>query len=277
MPKTSIKRFFYRNGQTHMEIRALAGNRHGTSRTWNHNGQLVEELRFRHGLMHGISRQWNAQGRRLGYFKMNHGTGTQRYWHDNGRLKMEIDSRDGQFHGRTRMWLCDGTLIREEFHIQNVTVSRADYLKAARDQPDWPQYAAQPAGRVSRASTSLKRKELQLLIESILDRDHAEARQWLTAEQCPDRRSLAKFRTPKAALRFVETLYAAGAEAVIAAPIFSDRSGKLFADWLLIQLPKVAPKRNTLLTICQEFCCKRGGAVLPDKDIGECHLFLRLE
>ncbi len=278
MPKCLIQRFYYRNGQIRLENREVEGLFHGFCRTWHYTGNLAEELRYRHGRLHGISRQWNEKGRLLGSFTMNHGTGTQRYWHQNGKLRLEINSFNGKFFGRMRLWLRDGTLVQETYYISNVDVSRADYLKAARKHPDWPQHDGQPAGRVAREGQALKRKEHELFIESLLEKNHAEARQWLSATKNPDLRSLARFRTAKAALQFVEKLYAAGAETVIAAVIYAGRRGKQFADRLLIKLPKSSAKRKALRKICQGLCTKRGGAFLPDeKDIGESHLFINLE
>ena len=276
MPKLHTKRFYYRSGQIHAEIREVGGQFHGLYRTWHFNGQLAQELRYHQGRLHGISREWDENGRLLGSFTMNHGTGTQRYWHDNGRLKMEIDSRNGKFHGRTRIWLRDGTMVQETYLIGNEDVTRAAYLKAARKNSDWPQYKGQPARKVARDNAALQRKQHELFIESILEESHAEARQWLSAGKCPDLRSLAKFRTAKAALCFVETLYAAGADTVVVAPVYAGRKGKLFADWLLVKLPGAPSKRKALRTLCQDFCRKHGGAILPDKDFGESHLFLRL-
>jgi hypothetical protein len=276
MPKLRIKRFYYRNGHVHAEIKEVGGEFHGPNRTWHHNGQQAEELRYRHGLLHGISRHWDENGRLLGSFTMNHGTGTQHYWHQNGKLRLEINSFNGKFFGRTRTWLRDGTLVQETYYISNVDVTRAAYLKAARKHPDWPQHEGQPAGRVAREGPALKRKEHELFIESLLEKSHAEARQWLSATKNPDLRSLARFRTTKAALRFVETQYAAGAEAVIALPIYAGRRGELFADWLLVKLPGAPSKRRALRTLSQDFCNKRDGALLPEKDFGESHLFLRL-
>ena len=98
----------------------------------------------------------------------------------------------------------------------------------------------------------------------------------MKAERRPHSRSLAKFATTKAALEFVEQLYAAGAVAVSIAAISAGQRKKLFADWLLIQLPAAKPKRTGLRKICQAFCRKRGGAVLPEADLGETHLWLML-
>jgi hypothetical protein len=277
MPKLRIKRFYYRNDRVHAEIREVGGEFHGLNRTWHFNGQLAEELRYRHGRLHGISRLWDENGRLLGSFTMNHGTGTQCYWYQNGRLRLEINSFNGKFFGRTRTWLRDGTLVQEIYYISNVDVTRVAYQKAARKHPDWPQHEGQPAGKVARENRALERRQHELFIESLLEESHAEARQWLSAAKHPNLRSLAKFRTSMAALRFVETLYAAGAGAVIAVPIYAGRRGKLFADWLLVKLPKAPSKRKTVRKLCQDLCDKRDGALLPDKDMSESHLFMRLE
>ena len=166
-------------------------------------------------------------GHLLGSFSINHGTGTQRYWHDNGRLQMEIDSLNGGstdapgFGFETARW------FGETFLIGDKNVTRAAYLKAARKHPDWPQYKGQPAGRVARKSVALECKQHKLFIESILEKAHAEAGRWLSAGKRPDLRSLAKFRTARAALHFVETLYDAGADTVIAVPIYPRQAGKI--------------------------------------------------
>jgi hypothetical protein len=123
----------------------------------------------------------------------------------------------------------------------------------------------------------LERKKFALFIQSAFENpNHSEARAWLKAEQRPQSRSLAKFATTKAALKFVEQLYSAGAVAVIIAAIYAGQRKKLFADWLLIQLPEAKTKRDSLRKICQAFCRKRGGALLPESDMRETHLWLML-
>lgn len=42
--------------------------------------------------------------------------------------------------------------------------------------------------------------------------------------------------------RFVEMLHAAGADTIVVAPIYGKRR-KLFADWVLVELPSSPPKR----------------------------------
>ena len=276
MPKSRIDRFYYRNGQIRLENREVDSQFHGLVRAWHYNGQLTEERRYHRGKLHGLSRQWNEHGRLLGSFTMNHGTGRQRYWHQNGKLRLEINSFNGKFFGRTRIWLQDGTLAQETYYISNVEVKRAVYLKAARNHPEWPQHEGELPGRVAREGPALKHKQHELFMESLLAKSHAEARGWLSAAKRPDSRSLARFRTAGAALRFVETLYAAGAEKVIALPIYEGKRGKLFADWLLVGLPKAPSKRKALRKLCQDLCEQRKGAMLPDRDMGESHLFIRL-
>ncbi len=276
-PKLRIKRFYYRSGRIHTESRERAGSFHGPYRVWHRNGRLAEELRYRNGLMHGVSRDWDETGRLLGSFTMVHGTGLQQYWHHNGQLKMEISSRNGTFHGRCRDWLGDGTLIRENYLIHNQNVTRAAYLKAARNNPDWPQYDKEPAGKVARPGPALERKKFALFIQAALENpDHAEARAWLKAERRPKSRSLAKFPSTRSALKFVEQLYAAGAVAVMVAAISSGGRKKLFADWLLVQLPAAKIKRRSLRKICQHFCEQRRAVVTPETDLRETHLWLML-
>lgn len=277
MPRLRIQRFFYRSGRIHTENREVNGLFHGCCRTWHPNGQLAEELRYRHGLLHGVSRQWDERGRLLGSFQMVHGNGMQHYWHNNGQLRSELTTRNGKFHGRNRAWLRDGTLIKEHYLIENRDVTRMIYLKAARRNPDWPQYPNEPAGRVTLKGNVLERKTMNLFAQSVLEKsDHAEARIWLKAESKAQSRSLAKFRTTKTALEFVEKFYSAGAVSVVIFAISTGEGKKLFADALLIQLPKLKSKRAALRKICRDFCAKRGGAALPEKEIGETHLYMML-
>lgn len=275
MAKRRTKYFHFRSGQIHKEIRELDGKLHGPMRTWHFNGRLADELRYRHGLMHGISRQWNERGRLLASFVMNQGTGKQRYLYENGQVKMEIDSLAGRFHGRTRVWLRDGTLVKETFHIADRTVSRSEYLKISRDHPEWPRYQSERPGRVARQTLSLERRQHRLFIEEIFGGSHAEGRRWLRSAR-DSTHSLAGFRTQKSALRFVEKLYSSGAKVVNVAPIYGEIRKRLFADWVIIGLPKRRSSRNALRKICRDLCSRRGGALVPEKDIGEAQLFLRL-
>lgn len=277
MPKRRIVRFYYRNGQIRFEQRQLNGQLHGLCCTWHRNGQIASESYYHHGHSHGRRRQWDENGRLLGSCILKHGTGRHCDWFDDGQLSSEADMLNGRFYGRLRSWMRDGTLVQEIFHIKNMAVSRAEYLKAAQKNPAWPQYKGEPAGKITQKGPALEKKEFELFFLSILKGSHAEAVQWLTNGKRPDLRSLAQFRTSAAALRFVKMLYDAGAKAVIAAPIYTSKRGKSFADWLMVKLPAAPSKRKIVRKLCQNLCDKRPVGMLPEKEMGESHLFLKLE
>lgn len=96
----------------------------------------------------------------------------------------------------------------------------------------------------------------------------------MKAETRPKIRSWAKFATVKAALKFAGKLYAAGAICVMIAAIYGSKQKRLFADWLLIKLVKTKSKRAEVRQLCLRLCDKRRGALLPEKDFGETHLYL---
>jgi len=277
MPKRRTLRLYYRNGQLRFEHTEIGGQRHGASRSWHYNGQIAEEAFYRRGKMHGTCRQWDEHGRLLGSFFIKQGTGKHRYWHQNGLLSLEMDLLSGKFHGRLRSWLSDGLLVQESFYISNTEVSRAAYLKAARVNSDWPQYADQAAGRVAREGISLERKQFELFIKSLLSKAHAEAHNWLSEATLSAKRSLPAFRSSKAALRMIDALYAAGAHNVFVVPVYKDKGGHSFADNLVIELPKVSAKRKSLRKLCDPLCRQNQVAMLPEKDIGENYLFLCMD
>jgi hypothetical protein len=276
MPRLRITQFHYGSGKLHREIREKGGKLHGVTRHWHPNGKLAAELRYRNGVMHGVSRQWNHLGKLLGEFNMVQGTGTQRYWHENRQLKMEADYRQGKLHGRVRLWLSDGTLVTETFHIEDKTVPRSDYLKAAAAHPDWPQYKRERGGKVARQSTALDRKLISLFADLARDSGSMEAREWLSQPLKKARRLLPRFRTPKAALGFIESLYAAGAKLVTAAGIYPNSNRKQFPDWLVIQLPKARSARQAIRQICEQWYRTKGKGFGPEEDIKETEMLLRL-
>jgi hypothetical protein len=277
MPKPRTHRLYYRNGQPRFEQTELSGERHGRSRSWHYNGQIAEEAFYRTGKMHGICRQWDEHGRLLGSFSIKDGTGKHRYWYQNGLLRLEMDLLNGKFHGRLRSWLSDGTMTEEKFYISNAEVPRVAYLKAARANSDWPQYADQPAGRVAREGISLERKQFELFIESLLSKSHAEAHNWLSGAKPSAKRSLPAFRTQKAALRLVDALYMAGAKSIFVVPVYNDKAGNSFADNVVIELSKVSAQRKALRKLSEPLCRQNQAAILPEKDIGENYLFLSMD
>ena len=274
---TTIQKTFYRNGQLRERVPVWNGRRHGIVRVWHKNGVRASEEPYENGLLHGVCRQWDESGRLLGKYKMVHGTGVQREWHDNGKLQMEISTVRGEFSGRNRIWLRDGTLLSERFYLRGETVSANAYHEAAAKDKSLPKFRGKPAKLPPKNRTSEKHI-LKVFVLSLLEkRNQREARKWLekkTGDQTA--RSLGRFKRENGTAKFVEALYQAGAVEVIAPDIYRNKARDQFADCLLVQLPKSAAKRKAVRQVCGQLRTRRLGAVQPDRDIGERHLYLSL-
>jgi hypothetical protein len=275
MSKVRVNRVLFRSGRVLRETHVLNGLLHGVSRTWHRNGQLALLECYRSGKLHGVCGAWTEKGSLLGKFEMLFGTGTQRHWHSNGQLRLEIPSIDGRFHGRVRQWLRDGTLGGEDFYIEGNQVSRAAYLKAARSNLHWPQYEAETAGKSVRRTRNVEMKDHELFINSVLTETLVvEARQWLREKpKRTEARKLGKFRSAKSASGFVDSLYSAGATEVKIAGIHQGPKPGVFADWILVGLPKSKVLRKGVRSVCRELSLRTGVGFEPEKDIGESHLF----
>jgi hypothetical protein len=268
---------FYRNGQIYEQVPVRNGRRHGIVRVWHKNGVHASEEPFQNGLLHGVCRHWNEAGRRLGEYRMIHGTGLQRDWHDNGKLRIEVSTIRGEFCGRNRIWLRDGTLLTERFYLHGLAVSAAAYRAAAAKDKTLPRFRGKPAKLMGK--NRVKPLHIhRVLVDSLLEkRNQREARKWLakkTGGQAA--RSLGRFKRENDAAKFVEALYQAGAVEVIAPDLYRNKARDQFADCLLVQLPKNAARRKAVRQVCGQVRTRRLGAMQPDKDIGESHLFLSL-
>lgn len=264
---------FYRSGQLHERVPLTNGRRNGVVRLWHRNGKLAAEETFSGGLLHGVCRQWNEAGRLLGEYRMVHGTGIQREWHDNGKLKMEVSTVRGEFSGRNRMWLRDGTLLSERFYVRGRVVTAATYHAAAAKDKTLPTFRGKPA----KLRVPLIRVHSVFADSLLKKRNNREARKWLTKKaNQKTARALGRFKHEKDAAQFVEELYRAGAVEVIAPAIYRSKKRDQFADCLLVQLPKGAARRKTIRKVCAQLRTRRLGAVQPDRDIGERHLYLSL-
>ena len=168
-------------------------------------------------MAHGICRQWTEDGKLLGSFKIKYGTGIHRHWHDNGQLQSEVSTVDGAMTGRHRSWLPDGTLVFEQYYLNNVAVDRHEYEAARRKDPCLPGYHDKKVQPVP-ANPELDLKAHQLFVESLLQKpNQAEARVWLASSKPIERRpQLGDFKTERRALEVVQRLYAAGAVSVTA-------------------------------------------------------------
>ena len=257
-----------------LEERYAHGRLHGPRRRWHRNGQLAEEQLYRHGFLHGLCRQWNDAGKLLGSFRMEHGTGLQKGWHDNGRLQTEFFTCDGQFCGRSRTWLRDGTLISEGVRLFNRNVPPDEYRRAATADVRLPKLR----GRIGKSpvhNRALEQHIYRVFVAGLLQkRQRAEARVWLTADDSRHR-TLGRFQ-PAAATSFVKELYEAGAVKVIAPDIYSNKKGDQFADCLLVKMPAKKLQRTAIRMVGAKFLTRGLGAVQPDRDWGESHLYISL-
>jgi len=259
-----------------LEERYRAGIPHGLRRMWHRNGQLAEEQTYRHGILHGICRQWNEDGKLLGSYRMENGTGLQRSWHGNGRLNQEFSTVDGQFCGRSRMWLRDGTLISDHILLfdQNVTPER--YRQATAKDPRLPKLRSR-IGKPPPNNQAMEKHMQHLFVTSLLARQNrSEAQAWLQADG-KTARSLGRFKHAAKALKFVGELYQAGAVKVILPDIYQNKRGDQFADNMLVQLPKAAKQRKAIRTVCTQLRKGDLGAVMPDRDLGETHLYISMD
>ena len=278
----TIQKTFYRNGQIRERVPVRDDRRHGVVRVWHKNGKRASEEPYRNGLLHGICRQWNESGRLLGKYKMVHGTGIQREWHDNGQLQLEVSTVRGEFTGRNRMWLRDGAFLSERSYLRGQIVSADAYRKATAKDKSLPRFRGKPAKLPAKNGTVAKHI-LNVFVRSLLEKpNRSEVRKWL-AKKANDKttRSLGRFKPARDAAKcqtgkFVEALYEAGAGEVIVADIYRNKARDQFADCLLVQLPKSAAKRMAVRKVCVQLRKRKLGAMQPDKDMGESHLFLSL-
>lgn len=272
--RTTIQKSWYRNGLLREKMPLRNGHRHGVARVWHKNGRLASEERYADGLLHGVCRQWSETGRLLGKYRMVQGTGVQRALHDNGNSQMELSTVRGEFCGRSRSWLSDGTLLSDDIYLRGKLVSADEYRAAAAKDKSLPRL-----GRMAKAVKPVSEKHIhRVFVAGLLAKPNRfEARAWLDARS-PDNsaRSLGRFKRESDAAKFVAALYDAGANEVIAPDVYRDKAGNEFGDALLVRLPKAPAKRKAIRKVCAQLQKRKLGAVQPDIDIGETHLFLSL-
>jgi hypothetical protein len=270
-PKIKIERHFYRNGALREESSFIGGQLHRAHRTWHHNGRLAREEFYEHGLLHGLCRQWNRRGKLLGLFRMKHGTGIQREWFENGQVQLELSTVAGKFTGRTRVWLQDGTLVAEQFAIENRNVTQTAYAAIAAKRPDFPRYPASRDKIKFPSADEIERREFQLQVKALLaQKNHRETSAWLDAGA--QKRSLGLFSFTQVR-QLVKKIYEAGAQKVIVASIYEGKSGKQFSDALLVKLPAEKSARHTIRQRLTKLPKKLRAGVLPVEDHGEEFLF----
>lgn len=124
----------------------------------------------------------------------------------------------------------------------------------------------------------MQKRILRAFVAWLLAKPHrSEARSWLKKETAAKTaRSLGRFKHERDAVKFVEALYKAGATEVIAPDIYFNKAGDQFADSLIVRISKNAEKRKAVRKVCGLLRTRRLGAMQPDEDIGESHLFLSM-
>lgn len=274
---STIQQSIYRSGQLREQVPLKNGLRHGVVRTWHKNGTLATEEPFQNGLPHGLCCQWDENGCLLGKYKLVNGTGIQRVWHDNGQLQMEITTVRGEFCGRSRMWLADGTLISENYCLRQKSVSAEEYRAVAAKDKSLPKFRGQPV-KVPPRDSAMQKHILRVFVAWLLEKpNRSEARKWLQKTATDQSaRSLGRFKCENDAAEFVQSLYDAGAVKLIAPDIYASKTGDQFADCLVVQLPKNAAMRTAVRKVCAQLRTRRLGAMQPDEDIGETHLYLSM-
>lgn len=274
-PRIKIERSFYRNGSLREETFMAGRERHGSHRTWHPNGRPASVTFYEHGRLHGLCQQWNAQGEPLGAFQMTHGTGIHREWFPNGQLQFEASMIAGKFTGRIRVWLRDGTLVSEQFAIENHNVTPAAYAKASAKNKDWPRYPTAKGARKFPSPAEIEQREFDLLIQSLLaQKTKRTALLWLKAGA--KRRSLGHFNFRQAA-ELVQKLFDADARQIFAVDIYSDKAGKQFSDALLVKLPPEKGARLAIRQLLTKLPAKLRAGVLPVEDFGQEFLFASFE
>jgi hypothetical protein len=273
--RATIQQTFYRNGQLRESVPVRNGHRHGVIRVWHKNGKprLRRTLRRRFACT-ASAVKWSEAGRLLGKYRMVQGTGLQRAWHDNGKPQMELSTVRGEFCGRSRSWLSDGTHLSDDIYLRGKLVSADKYRAAAAKDKSLPKL-----GRMAKAVKPVSEKHIhRVFVAGLLAKPNRfEARAWLESGRGDKKaRSLGRFKRESDAAKFVAALYDAGATEVIAPDVYRGKKGDEFADALLVRLPNSPAKRKAIRTFCTQLQKRKLGAVQPDMDIGETHLFLSL-
>ncbi len=274
---TTIQKTFYRNGQLREQVPVRNGRRHGIVRIWHKMASAPRKNLTKTDCSTASAAIGMKPDDWLGEYRMIHGTGIQRDWHDNGKLQIEVSTVHGEFCGRNRIWLRDGTLLTERFYLHGLAVSAETYRAAAAKDKTLPRFRGKPAKLTGK--NRVKPLHIhRVFVDSLLEkRNQREARKWLAKKTGdPTARSLGRFKRENDAAKFVEALYQAGAVEVIAPDIYRNKARDQFADCLLVQLPKNAARRKAVRQVCGQLRTRRLGAVQPDKDIGESHLYLSL-
>jgi hypothetical protein len=163
----------------------------------------------------------------------------------------------------------------EDFTVFNRKVTPAQYRRAAATDARLPKLRGR-IGKPPVDSPAMEQHSYRVFVGWMLKkRNCVEAGNWLKAAD-KKKRTLGRFKRASAAVKFVEELYQAGAVQVIAPEIYHNKRGDEFADCLLVQFSQKASQRKAIRAVCARFLKGGLGAIQPDQDWGETHLYVSL-
>jgi antitoxin component YwqK of YwqJK toxin-antitoxin module len=178
-------RFFDDDGSVAMEFGIKDGKEHGNHYEWI-SGKLVFFEKIKNGKAHGTAKQWSSEtGKLIGSFKMINGNGIDLWWQDwpaqvhlsevcfmkNGAphgIEWNLDHNEsvfierqwfnGKWHGIYRSWKNSRTLDKgfPKFFIKNKQITKAQYLKACKNDQTLPKYKTTEDRASRKFPTSLK-------------------------------------------------------------------------------------------------------------------------
>jgi hypothetical protein len=246
---------------------------HGRKTTWHRNGRIASVEPYQRGLLHGECCQWNENGDLLGSYRMKRGTGIQFEWYDDGQLHLEFSTVDGWFTGRKRSWYRDGKLASEVWLCENREVSRTQYLKEAANHPEWPHYPKEKRAQRPVPRGQFETRTFRLYCDWLTSKPTTQgAGVWLKGGK-PAVRKLGRLAYQKA-IRLVSEAESSGAEKVLAADIYSSKSGTEFCDALIVRLPKNKNDRAAIRRLFEELPPRAHCVTQPDFDGGEKCMFI---
>ena len=261
-------------------------------RYWYENGVLKKETPMKNSLVHGVVKQWDSTGNLIDASEFSNGSGERKTFYENGMLQGQMTLRQGYPEGRLRCWDEDGELIVERYFLKGRPVSRKRYeSEAATDsslatyaddnQTSWEEKTQQfkssnndlESVQVDDVSGEHERETVQELLSL---GPYSEALTWLRKGfDCKEQtRFLGEGMSITESIEFIEKLYKAGASKVFVLEITQEDEGIETSDKLLVNLDRSSKLRTELFKLCNEVTINEG--FLPDEDIGQNHIFLKL-
>ena len=171
-------------------------------------------------------------------------------------------------------------LLTERFYLHGLAVSAGAYRAAAAKDKALPRFRPSKPAKSGEKRVSPFTAFHRVLVDSLLEkRNQREARKWLAKKTGdPTARSLGRFKRENDAAKFVEALYQAGAGQSDRASPLPQQGPRPVRGLPVGAASKNAARRRrkSVRQVCGQLRTRRLGAMQPDKDIGESHLFLSL-